>query len=451
MNITKENIDELNAVVKVSVGPADYTEKVEHALKGYQKKASMPGFRPGKVPPSLVRKMYGKSVLAEEINRLLSDSLYKYIQENKLDVLGNPLPKEDNNNVDFENQKEFEFQFDMALAPQFSLDLSTGLKFNEYIVRIDDKLIDGYVADMTRRYGKIAPTEIAGDGDLIYGDFVELDANGEIVPGGIFKSSTMFLDNPVKEDQKVLIGAKADGKFDLDTKQISDNSKDLATKLGIEQSAAESLTCKFRFTVKTINRLIPAELNAELFEKIYGAGVINSPEEFRSKISEELRSMFARDSEVRLRNDITDELLNKTNLSLPDVFLKRWLIYANEKPVTAEQVDGEYPMYARQLRWQLIENKLLRDHKISVTPEEATEHVKAILRGNFAKYGRNPEEVGEEELNSTAKRVLEKEEEAKKIFEELYSQKLMVLYRTKLSLTPTEVSYEEFIKGGKEK
>lgn len=447
MNITKENIDELNAVMKVKVGPADYTDKVENALKSYQKKAAMPGFRAGKVPPSLVRKMYGKSVLADEINRILSDSIYKYIQENKLDVLGNPLPKEENNNVDFENQKDFEFEFDMALAPQFNLDLSSNYKFNEFKVRIEDKLIDGYVSDMTRRYGKIAPTDAASDGDLIYGDFVELDEKGEIVAGGIFKASTVFLDTPVKEEQKVLIGAKADDKFDLTPKQISDNAKDLAAKLGIEQQQAEGLTNKFRFTVKTINRLLPAEMNAELFEKIYGPGVVNTAEEFRAKIAEELTSMFSRDAEQRLRNDITGELLTKTNLTLPDAFLKRWLVYANEKPVTPEQVEEEYPMYARQLRWQLIENKLIRDNNISVTPDEATEHVKTILRANFAKYGRNPDEVSDEELTGTAKRVLEKEEEAKKVFEELYAVKLMSLYRSKFAITAKDVSYDEFIKG----
>jgi trigger factor len=448
MNITKENIDDLNAVVKVQVGPADYTDKVEQALKTYQKKASMPGFRAGKVPPSLVRKMYGKSVLAEEVNRLLSDSLYKYIQDNKLDVLGNPLPKDDNNQVDFDNQKDFEFEFDMALAPQFNLDLNSSLKFNEFKVKIEDKLIDGYVSDMTRRYGKIAPTDVAADGDLIYGDFVELDEKGEIVPGGIYKSSTMFLDTPVKDDQKMLVGAKAEDKFDLTPKQISDNAKDLAGKLGIEQQKAEGLTNNFRFTVKSINRLLPAELNAELFEKIYGPGVVNTPEEFRAKIAEELGTMFLRDAEQRLRNDITGELLNKTNLSLPDAFLKRWLVYANEKPVTPAQVDAEYPMYARQLRWQLIENKLIRDNNITVTPAEAEDHVKNILRGNFAKYGRNPDEVSDEELSGTAKRVLEKEEEAKKVFEELYAVKLMGLYRSKFTITPKEVSYEEFLKGG---
>ncbi len=448
MNITQENIDELNAVVKVKVSPEDYTDKVETALKSYQKKAAMPGFRPGKVPPSLVKKMYGKSVLAEEINRILSDSIYKYIQDNKIDVLGNPLPKEDNNNVDFDTQKEFEFEFDMALAPQFTLDLETGHAFSEYKVAADEKLIDGYVSDMTRRYGKIAPTDVASDGDLIYGDFVELDANGEIVPGGIYKSSTMFLDTPVKENQIVLVGAKAEDKFDLEPKQISESAKDLSGKLGIEEQQAEGLINKFRFTVKSINRLLPAELNAELFEKIYGPGVVNTPEEFRSKIAEELQGMFVRDSETRLRNDITAELLSKTNLTLPDAFLKRWLVYANEKPVTMEQVEAEYPMYARQLRWQLIENKLIRDNNITVTPDEAADHVKIILRGNFAKYGRNPDEVSDEELTATAKRVLEKEEEGKKIFEELYAQKLMSLYRSKFNIKEKEVSSDEFMKGG---
>ncbi len=447
MDITKELIDDLNAVVKVKVGPSDYTDRVEQALKTYQKRASMPGFRPGKVPPALVRKMYGKSVLAEELNRILSDSLYKYIQDEKLDVLGNPLPKPANDHIDIENQKEFEFQFDMALAPQFTLNLDASLSFNEYVVRIEDKLIDGYVNDMTRRYGKIGPADAAEEGDLIYGDFVELDANGEIVPGGIFKSSTIFLDKPVKEEQKVLAGAKADDKFDLEPKQISASAADLASKLGIEQQQAEGLTNKFRFTVKSISRLEPAELNQELFDKIYGPGVVGSPEEFRAKIADELRSMFTRDAAQRLRNDISAKLLETTNLSLPDEFLKRWLVAANEKPVTMEQVESEYPMYARQLRWQLIENKLIRDNDIKVTSDEAAEHVKNILRANFAKYGRNPDEVSDDELNDTAKRVLGKEEEAKKVFEELYAEKLMMLYRSKCTITPKEISYEEFMAG----
>lgn len=445
MNISQEHLDDLNAVVKVQVGPADYTDRVEQALKTYQKRASMPGFRPGKVPASLVRKMYGKALMAEELNRLLSDSLYKYIQDNKIEVLGNPLPKEENNHLDFENQSEFEFQFDMALAPQFSLELNPSLTFSEYVVRVEDKLIDGYVSDMTRRYGKIVPADVIEEGDLIYADFVQLDQNGEILPGGIFKSSTLFLDKPVKEAHKALVGGKAEDKFVLGAKDIADNPKDLASKLGIDEKAAEGLDAKFQVTVKSVSRLHPAELDQELFDKVYGPGAVSSPEEFRAKIADELRSMFTRDAEQRLRNDISAELLNHTNLSLPDAFLKRWLLAANDKPLTTEQVESEYPMYARQLRWQLIENKLIRDNNIQVTAEEAAEHVKNILRGNFAKYGRNPDEISDDELNDTAKRVLSKEEEAKKIYEELYANKLMTLYREKCTIQPKEVSYEEFL------
>lgn len=447
MDITKELIDDLNAVVKLKVTPADYTDKVETALKNYQKKASMPGFRPGKVPASLVRKMYGKSVLAEELNRLLSDSLYNYIKENNLDVLGNPLPKEQNDHVDIENEKEFEFAFDMALAPQFSLTLDNSISFNEFEVTPDEKILKDYINDITRRYGQIIPSDVTGEGDLMYGDFVELDDNGEVVPGGIFKASTMFLDNPVKENHKLLIGAKVDDKFDLDPIQVSDNVSDRAQKLGITPEAAEALTNKFRFTVKSISKLVPAELNADLFDKVYGPGMVTTETEFREKISGELVKMFSRDSEEKLRNEIITTLLDKTNLSLPDSFLKRWLVAANEKPVTMEQVEAEYPIYARQLRWQLIENKLIRDNNIQVTAEEAETHVKEILRDNYRKYGRNPDEVSDAELSDTSKRILGKEDEAKKIFENLYAQKLMTLYRSKFKFDTKKVSYEEFLKG----
>lgn len=446
MDITKELIDELNAVVKLKVTPADYTDKVEAALKNHQKKASMPGFRPGKVPASLVRKMYGKSILAEELNRLLSDSLYNYIKENNLDVLGNPLPKDENDSVDIENSSEFEFQFDMALAPQFSLTLDNTISLTELEVTPDEKIMNDYVNDITRRYGQIIPFDVTGEGDLMYGDFVELDAAGEVVPGGIFKASTMFLDKPVKEHHKLLIGAKVEDKFDLDPIQVSDNVADRAQKLGISQEEAEAVSNKFRFTVKSISQLVPAELNQELFDKVYGPGVVTTEAEFREKISNELVKMFTRDSEEKLRNEIMNALLSKTNLSLPDSFLKRWLVAANEKPVTMDQVEAEYPIYARQLRWQLIENKLIRDNNLQVTADEATEHVKEILRDNYRKYGRNPEEVDDAELNDTAKRILGKEEEAKKIFENLYAQKLMTLYRSKFQFNTKKVSYEEFLK-----
>lgn len=443
MDITKENIDALNAVVKVKIVPQDYEEKVSEALKKVQKQVAMPGFRAGKVPASMVKKMYGRSVLADELNKILNDSLYKYIQEEKIEILGNPLPKD--NNVDFENQSEFEFHYDMALTPQFDLDLGSGMSFTQNVVRIDDKLIDNYVNDITRRYGNIQPADSAADGDLIYGDFVELEENGEIKPGGIFKSSTMFLENPVKEERKELIGKKEGDKVVLDKSQMADNTADLAAKLGITPAEAEANTSKFQFTVKNVSRLHPAELNQDLFDKIYGPGAVTNVEEFRGRIAEELRNMFANDSERKLRTDIMEKLLESTNLQLPDDFLKRWLLVANDKPVTQEQLEAEYPMYARQLRWQLIENKLLKDNDIKVSQEEAIEHVKNGLRSNLAKYGRNPDEISDAELTQTAARMLSKEDEARKVFEQIYEERLMTLYRMKCNIETREVSYEEFM------
>lgn len=449
MNISKEHIDELNAVVKVKIGPDDYADRVEKTLRNYQKQVSMPGFRPGKVPASLVKKMYGKSVLAEELNKILSDELYKYIRAEELDVLGNPLPQPQNDNVDIETQSEFEFGFDMALAPKFDLKLGSDMQFTEYKVAIDDKLIDGYVNDLTRRYGSVAPAESAQAGDLIYGTFVELDANGEILPGGIFKSSTMFLDNPVRDEHKALEGAKTDDKIVLTAAQIDSDASALAQKLGIEPQAAESLNSSFQFTVTQVSRLQPAELNQEFFDKIYGAGAVTSVEEFRARIATELSGMFSNDTEKRLQNDIATELIGRTNLSLPDAFLKRWLLTANEKPITPEQVDAEYDLYARQLRWQLIENKLIKDNNIQVSAEEATEHVKELLRNNYRQYGMNPDEVPDAELTANAQRLLGKEEEARKVFENLYQQKLMMLYRSSCSITTKEVSYDDFLAGVK--
>lgn len=449
MNISKEHIDELNAVVKVKIGPEDYQERVEKALKNHQKQAAMPGFRPGKVPSGLIKKMYGKSVLADELNKILSDELYNYIRNNELDVLGNPLPKPENDEVDIETQTEFEFNFDMALAPKFELSIGSDLQFTEYNVAVDDKLIDGYVSDLARRYGNISATEVAAAGDLIYGTFVELDANGEILPGGIFKSSTMFLDNPVREDHQVLVGVKADDKVVLNARQLAEDTSALAQKLGIEPQAAESMTTNFQFTVNNISRLQEAELNQELFDKIYGPGSVNSTDEFRDRITVELSTMFSGDTEKRLHNDIVEALIARTNLTLPDAFLKRWLLTANEKPITQEQVDAEYDMYAKQLRWQLIENKIIKDNNVQVTAEEATEHVKGLLRENYRKYGMNPDDVNDEELTNNARRVLGKEEEARKVFESIYQQKLMTLYRTVCTISTQNVSYDEFLAAGR--
>lgn len=444
MNIIQENIDELNAVLKVKVVANDYLPKVETALKDYQKKASIPGFRPGKVPTGMIKKMYGKSIMVEEINKLLSDSLYTYLHENKIEVLGNPLPKADSV-IDWDNQQEFEFLYEMGLAPKFNVDLSAKDKFVYQTVKIDEELVNKYVTDIAKRYGKVENVEVSGEADLLNGDFVELDANGEILAGGIFKTGSLFLDR-VKDEatKKALIGLKKEDKVVLDSNKLSENATDLAALLGIDKEKAEGLNCKLQFTVKGVSRLAAAEINQEFFNKIYGEGNVSTEEEFKAKIKDELANMFVNDSERKFYNDVVEHLMNKVNFNLPTEFLKRWIVAANEKPVTFEQVDSEFENYSKGLKWQLIENKIIKENNLEVTKDEVVEHTKELILQQFAQMGQGP--MGDEELNQTAQRVLSNQEEAKKLYEKLYGQKVMELFRTKFTLENKEVAYDDFFK-----
>lgn len=446
MNITQENIDELNAVLKVQVVAEDYLPKVESALKSHQKKASIPGFRPGKVPSSMIKKMYGKSVLVDAINNLLNDSLTNYLKENKVEVLGNPLPKlENEDTIDWDNQKDFEFSYDMGLAPKFEVELSASKKFDYNTVKIDEDLVNKYVSDIAKRYGKVETKNTVEAGDLINGDFVELDDAGEIKAGGIFKTSSIFLDRITDEaTKKSLLGLKTDDKVTIASKNLSENATDLAAMLGIQKEAAENLSANFQFTVKNITQLVETEINQELFDKIYGPEVVKSEEEFRTKIKEELATMFVNDSERKLYNDIVEYLMETIQIELPTEFLKRWIMTANEKPVTAEQVDNEFEGYSQGLKWQLIENKIIQNNNIQVTNDEVIDHTKNLIIEQFGKM--NPTPMAEDELNQTVQRVLANQEEAKKLYEKLYGEKVMTFFKSKFTLENKELPYDDFFK-----
>ena len=448
MDIIQENIDEVNAVLKVKVTENDYLPKVENELKNYQKKANIPGFRPGKVPAGMIKKRFFKPIMVEEINKLLADSVNSYLNENKIEMLGNPLPKRDDNNIiDWDNQKDFEFTYEMGLAPKFTVELSGKDKFTYATVKVDEDLISKYVTDIARRYGKVEEAEVSADSDLLNGDFVELDANGEILPGGIFKTGSLFLDK-VKDEatKKALIGIKKDDKVILDAQHLSENKVDLAALLGVDKEKAETLNCKIQFTVKSITRLGASEINQELFDKLYGPGSITTEEEFRLKIKDELASMFVNDSDRKFYNDVVDHLMKKISFNLPHEFLKRWILNTNDKPITPEQLEVEYDNYSQAMKWQLIENKIIKDNNIKVTNEELIEDMKAAILSQYGQMGFQPTD---EQMDETVKRVLKNEEEAKKAFEKLYGQKVMDLFKTTFTLENKELAYDEFFKSAK--
>jgi len=441
MNIIKKDIDALNAELSITLAPQDYEERVNDAIKKVQKQAAMPGFRAGKVPVGLIKKQYGKSILVDEINKILNDSLYNYINDNKIEILGNPMPKADSA-VDFDNKTEWTFDYELGLSPQFELKLDNSQSFTYNTVKVDDELVEKYLKDVKRNYGKPSNPEVAEAKDVLYIDIVELDADGSIKPGGVFKSTSIGIDRLKNEAAKAkLTGAKKEDKIVISANELYDSAVDKSISLGIDKELAETFDANLQVTIKNIARMEDAELNQELFDKLYGAGNVNSEEEFRNKIKGELGIMFAQDTDRKFVETVEKTLVDKLGIRLPDEFLKRWLMAVNEKPLTKEQLEAEYPAYARSMQWKLIENKIIKDNSITVSGEEAKEEAGRFIRSQYARYGQTPDEA---EVAKIADSILSKQDEAQKIYEGLYSQKVLNLLKTNCKLDTQEVSYNEF-------
>lgn len=441
MNISKKDINALTSELSITLAPADYEAKVENAIKKVQKQAALPGFRPGKVPVGLIKKQHGKSILVDEINKILNEALYNYINDNKIEILGNPMPKEDNS-IDFENKTEWTFNYELGLTPQFDVKLDNSQSFIYNTVKIDDELVEKYLKDVKRNYGKPSNPEVAEGKDVLYIDIVELDADNNIVAGGVFKSTSIGIDRLKNDTAKSkLIGAKKEDKIIINANELYDSAVDKSISLGIDKEIAENFNSNLQLTVRNIARMEDAELNQELFDKLYGAGTINSLEEFKEKIKSELALMFAQDTDRKFIEGVEKSLVEKLNITLPDDFLKRWLMAVNEKPLTKEQLDAEYPAYAKSMQWKLIENKIIKNHSISVSADEAKEEASNYVRSQFARYGQMPEES---EVSKIVAGILGKQEEAQKIFEGLYSKKVLDLIKTTCKLDTKEVSYNEF-------
>jgi len=441
MNISKKDINALTAELSITLTPSDYETKVDNAIKKVQKQAAMPGFRPGKVPVGLIKKQHGKSILVDEINKILNEALYNYINENKIEILGNPMPKEDSN-IDFDNQTEWTFNYELGLTPEFDVKLDNSQSFIYNTVKIDDELVEKYLKDVKRNYGKPSNPEVAEGKDVLYIDIVELDADNNVVAGGVFKSTSIGIDRLKNEAAKAkLTGAKKEDKIIISANELYDSAVDKSISLGIDKEVAEKFSSNLQLTVRNIARMEDAELNQELFDKLYGAGNIKSLEEFKEKIKSELALMFAQDTDRKFVETVEQTLVEKLNITLPDDFLKRWLMAVNEKPLTKEQLEAEYPAYAKSMQWKLIENKIIKNNNIAVTIDEAKEEASNYVRSQFARYGQMPEE---NEVSKIVDGILAKQEEAQKIFEGLYSKKVLDVLKTSCKLDTKEVSYNEF-------
>ena len=436
MKITKEDIDALNSVVKIDITANDYQEKVDSQLNNYRRKANIPGFRKGHVPMSLVKKQYGKSVMIDEVNKLLQESLSKFLIEEKLDVLGNPLPKMQED-FSWEGDK-FSFEFELGLAPEFEINLNPKKAITSYKIIADDKMIQNQVKNIREQYGKLITQPEVEEQSNVTGTFVNQERELE-------KKSTFKMEKiKGKSNAKKFIGKKVGEVIDLRTKNLFTDDHMLMNILGIGHDEAHDLDIDLKFTVEEITKTELAAMNKELFDKIYGVDLIKSEKEFIAKLKEDAEQQFASQSDQQLLNAVTESLIENTKFDLPAEFLKKWLAVSGEKPMTLEEAKEEYERSEKGLRYQLIEGKLMKDNELHSTYEDLKEYTKGFVKAQMAQFGDNM--IQDKDLDEIVNRVLSNQQEVRRLSDQLKNEKLLKFFKENVKLKNKEVTYEEFIK-----
>ena len=435
MNITRKNTDALNAIVTVEVSKDDYAPQVEKVLKNYSKNATIPGFRKGAVPMSLIKKQYGKAVLLEEVNKVLQENLNKYLQEEKIDILGNPLPKID---TDFNwDAEDYKFDFELGLTPTFEVSLDNVKDLTQYKVFADDKMLDDQVLRIRKQYGKMISKDTVEKGDDISGTFTNEEK-------GINNPTQITLD--IFKDKKAadqFIGKKVGDVVTLNTKGLFDDDHKLMDYLKAGHDDVHGLAIDVDFKIEEITMSEPAELNQELFDKLFGPGNVSSVEDIKAKIKEDAEKQFASQADQKFLNDVTESLLTNTKFDLPAEFLKKWIQTVGETPLTAEQAEAEYARSENGLRYQLIEGKIMSQNNLQITFEDLKAYTAQMIRKQMAQFGQmNPTDA---DVDGIVARVLSNQDEIKRLSEQVMSEKMLNLFKDKVNAKTKEVSYDDFI------
>ena len=436
MNITKNNVDALNAIVTVEVNKADYAPKVEKVLADYKRNAAIKGFRKGTVPMSLIHKQYGKAVLLEEVNKVLQENLNKYLQQEKLDILGNPLPKV---TEDFNwDADDFKFDFELGLAPTFSVDLSAKNNIINYKIIADDTMLNAQIAKIQKQYGKIISQNEVAEGNDVAGTFINEEK-------GINNRTTLDLE--LFADKKTaasFIGKKVGDVVTLKTKGLFNDDHKLMDHLAVSHDDVHGLDVDVTFTIDEVIASEPANLDQELFDKLFGPKAITSVAELKAKIKEDAENQFVQQSNQKFLNDVTEFLIANTKFDLPATFLKKWIQSAGETPLTAEEANEEYAKSENGLRYQLIEGKIMAENNLQITFEDLKAYTSEVIKKQMAQFGQmNPTD---EDVQGIVARVMSNQDEVRRLSEQVMSEKMLQLFKDKVSAKTKEVNYDDFIK-----
>ncbi|MBN1462584.1 MAG: trigger factor [Paludibacteraceae bacterium] len=447
MNIVRKDIDAVNALVTLQVSKADYEEKVEKTLRDYRKKASIPGFRPGMVPIGLVKKMYGKAVLAEEINKLVSENIYGYIKDNDINILGEPLPNEtEQAPIDFDALEDFEFKFDIGIAPDFEISLDKKDKVKHYEITLTDEMVDNQVKQYTGRFGQYIQVEEIEEKDVVKVDLVELTADKQTNENGIKGEAGVLCPTYIKDakQKKLFIGKKIGDTIIFNPKKAFENVAEIASMLKITKEEAENVTADFQLTVTGVTRYQESEINQSLFDKVFGEGEVKSEEEFIAKIKESIQQNLQSDSDYKFALDARTTFIKKLDkVVFPDGFLKRWVLATNTD-IIPEKLEEDYSKMIEDLKWHLIKDKIAKANNIQVETEDVNAYARKIAKAQFAQYGMP--NVPDDILDNYVKDMVKDEKSIKNIIEGVMNDKVVHVIKENVKLDTTKISIEDFNK-----
>lgn len=439
MQITQSELKDLQAVLTLTIEPADYQEAVQKDLKQIRQKANIPGFRPGMVPMGLVKKMYGKGVLADVLNKVVSEQLSKYIDEQKLHVLGDPLPNNElTPEMDLDNQDTFTFAFDIAVAPEFDAKLNGHNKLTSYTITVTDEMVEKQVASYAERFGDYKSVDEVKDGDMLKGMLTEQKE------GGIVKEDAILMPNYMKDEaQKALFnGAKKGDVITFNPMQAYGSEVELSSMLSISKEEAQNMTSDFTFELREITRHEAAAIDAELFAKVYGENNVKDEADFRARVKSEIEANMAEDAKYKFGLDAKAAIMKKMeSLSFPEAFLKRWVLVTNEK-MTQEELDKDFPKMLEELKWHLAKDQLMKEYKIQVEKEDVEAYAKEVARMQFMQYGLM--HVEDEYLNNFAQEMLKKEDQLRGIVERVAENKIYDAVRGAAKVEEKAISHEDF-------
>ena len=435
MNITREDKDQLNSVVKINIEKDDYSPKVDKILKDHRKTANIPGFRKGMVPMGMIKKQYGQAVLVDEVNKLLQESLNSYITEEKIDILGNPLPKpQDDLNWESDN---YTFEFELGLAPKFDVTLEGEGPVTYYNISADEEMIDNQIKTIQRQYGKLVTQEEVKENYTVVGTFHNEEE-------GIENEATFKVEDiEGKTNKKELLGAKVGDQVTLKSNKLFKDDDALARHLGIEKDKVEGLKVDLTFTIKEINEQILAELNQELFDKAFGEGEVTSEKEAKDKIADQSKQTFKQQGDQQFFNDVTELLIEKADMKLPAEFLQKWLQTQGEKQLTPEEATEEYTKSEKGIKYQLIEAKIAKDNDIKIEVEDVKQVAKEKIRMQMMQFGQ--QDFPEDQMDPIIQNLMSNEEQVRQFSEEVMVQKLLELYKDKMEVEEKDVTYKDFV------